>query len=83
MLTCKDALANLSCYLDGDGTEELRLALEKHIARCPRCWVVFDSTKKTLRIVTEANPFEVPLEVSARLYERLGRVLSHPDAPPA
>lgn len=74
MITCQDALANLSCYLDGDGSAELRRALEHHIGRCPRCWVVFDTTRRTLRIVTEADPFEVPLAVSARLYMRLEKV---------
>lgn len=76
MLSCKEVLANMSCYIDGDGSAELRSRLEKHIARCPRCWVVFDTTKKTLRIVTDCQPFEVPLEVSARLYTRLQGLLA-------
>lgn len=73
MLTCKEALDNLSCYLDGEGSAELRQALERHIARCPRCWVVFDTTRNTLKLVSEAEPFEVPLSASARLYERLAQ----------
>jgi hypothetical protein len=31
-----------------------------------------------LKIVTDAEPFEVPLSVSARLYTRLEKVLSEP-----
>lgn len=76
MLSCKEVLANMSCYVDGDGSAELRSQLEKHIARCPRCWVVFDTTNMTLRIVTDCQPFEVPLEVSARLYTRLQGLLA-------
>jgi len=75
-MDCKDVLANLSCYIDGEGSDELRRALEEHIARCRRCHVVFDSTGKMLKIVTDAAPFEVPLAVSARLYSRLEQVLS-------
>jgi len=75
-MDCKDVLANLSCYIDGQGSEELRRALEEHISRCRRCRVVFDSTGKMLKIVTDADPFEVPLSVSARLYSRLETVLS-------
>jgi len=75
-MDCKDVLANLSCYIDGQGSEELRRALEEHISRCRRCRVVFDSTGKMLKIVTDADPFEVPLSVSARLYNRLEKVLS-------
>ena len=77
-MDCKDVLANLSCYLDGDGSAELRAALEKHISSCRRCRVVFDTTGKMLKIVTDTAPFEVPLAVSARLYARLEEVLSKP-----
>ena len=75
-MDCKDVLANLSCYIDRDCSSQLRTALEDHISRCRRCRVVFDTTGKMLRIVTDAAPFEVPLSVSARLYTRLERVLS-------
>ena len=75
-MECKDVLANLSCYIDGEGSDELRQALEEHISRCRRCRVVFDSTRKMLKIVTDADPFEIPLAVSARLYTRLEKVLS-------
>ncbi len=75
-MDCKDVLANLSCYLDGEGSAELRAALEDHISHCRRCRVVFDTTGRMLKIVTDAEPFEVPLGVSARLYARLEKVLA-------
>lgn len=71
MLECTEVLKNMSCYLDGDGSQELRQTLENHISRCRCCWVVFDTTGRTLQIVSDAAPFEAPLAVSARLYERL------------
>jgi predicted anti-sigma-YlaC factor YlaD len=76
MLDCKEVLDNLSDYIDAEGSEELRKAIELHISRCGRCRVVFDTTGKMLKIVTDAEPFEVPLAVSARLYARLEKVLS-------
>jgi predicted anti-sigma-YlaC factor YlaD len=75
-LDCKEVLDNLSNYIDGEGSEELRKAIELHISRCGRCRVVFDTTGKMLKIVTDAEPFEVPLAVSARLYARLEKVLA-------
>ncbi len=71
MLTCKEVLDNLSCYVDGEGSEELRRELEDHIARCVQCFVILDTTKQSLRIVADCEPFEVPLATSARLYDRL------------
>ena len=76
MLTCKEVLANLSEYVDEEGSAEFRRAIENHISWCRRCYVVFDTTGKALKIVLDAEPFEVPLAVSARLYARLEKVLS-------
>ncbi len=76
MMECKDVLANLSGYVDGEVSSELRTALEEHIAKCRRCRVVFDTTEKALKIILDVEPFEVPLAVSARLYTRLEKVLS-------
>jgi anti-sigma factor (TIGR02949 family) len=75
-LSCKEVLARLSDYVDGECSSELRSQLEEHIARCRHCRVVFDSTGKMLKIIVDAEPFEVPLAVSARLYSRLEKVLS-------
>ena len=76
MLTCEEVLANLSNYFDDECSAELRAQLEDHISKCRRCRVVFDSTGKMLKILVDAEPFEVPLAVSARLYSRLQEVLS-------
>ncbi len=75
-MDCKEVLANMSCHIDGDGSVELRKALQEHIARCRRCQVVFDTTGQMLKIVTDIEPFEVPLAVSARLYNHLEKILS-------
>ncbi len=71
MLDCKQVLAELSNYLDAEVSPELKQAVEQHLAKCHRCSLVYDTTRKTLKIVTEVGPYEVPLEVSARLHARL------------
>jgi predicted anti-sigma-YlaC factor YlaD len=76
MLDCKEVLDNLSNYMDGEGSDEVRKAIELHLSRCSRCRVIFDTTGKMLKIVTDVEPFEVPLGVSARLYARLEKFLS-------
>ena len=75
-MDCREVLANLSDYFDGETSSQLRAALEEHISRCRRCRVIFDTTGRMLKIVADAEPFEVPLSVSARLYTRLEQVLS-------
>jgi predicted anti-sigma-YlaC factor YlaD len=76
MISCKEVLDNLSAYVDEEGSAELRQVLEEHIAWCRRCRVVFDTTGRMLKIMRDAELFDVPLAVSARLYSRLEKVLS-------
>ena len=50
MLTCKQFLAELSDYLDESiGPEEWK-KLEDHINACPNCWVLADTTRKTIEV---------------------------------
>jgi predicted anti-sigma-YlaC factor YlaD len=76
MINCKEVLANLSAYVDNEASAELRVLLEEHLAWCRRCQVVFDTTGRMMRIVHDAEAFEVPLAVSARLFTRLEKELS-------
>ena len=76
MISCKEVLANLSDYIDEEGSTELRRTIEDHLSWCRRCRVAFDTTEKALKIVLDVEPFDVPLAVSARLYARIERVLS-------
>jgi hypothetical protein len=75
-MSCQEVLANLSSYVDQECSAELRQLLEGHIAWCRRCQVVFDTTGRMVKIVRDAEVFEVPLAASARLYTRLEEVLS-------
>jgi anti-sigma factor RsiW len=81
MLNCKRVLAEISNYLDGEVSPELKKALEDHLADCHRCSLVYSTTRKTLRIVTESGAFEVPLEAHARLRARLAELLAGGESP--
>ena len=67
MLTCKDFLHELSEYLDEAVDSQTRLKLEEHIAECPNCWVIADTTKKTVQIYKGMDPYPIPSDVAARL----------------
>ncbi|MGH9711843.1 MAG: anti-sigma factor family protein [Candidatus Acidiferrales bacterium] len=60
-------LDELSNYVDGEVYPEMKRALEEHLAKCRRCSLVYNTTRKTLRIVTEIGAFEIPVEANARL----------------
>ena len=60
MLTCKDFLNELSDYLDETIDAELRAKLERHITECPNCWVIADTTRKTIQIYKGMEPYPIP-----------------------
>jgi anti-sigma factor RsiW len=64
-------LAELSDYLDERTDVELRAKLERHISECPNCWVIADTTKKTIRIYKGMEPVPIPQDVESRLMKAL------------
>ena len=76
MLTCKDFLHELSDYLDENIDAELRAKLEKHITECPNCWVIADTTRKTIRIYKGIDPYPIPAEVEDRLMKALEKKMA-------
>lgn len=65
MITCSDFMAEVGNYLDGDAATEVRLRLEEHLAHCQTCTVLLDSSRKTLKIVTDSGSFDLPDAVFA------------------
>lgn len=72
-LTCKEFLAELNAYLDEDTDALLRTKLESHINECPNCWVVVDTTQKTMKVFKGVEPQAVPCDVQDRLMAALQR----------
>ena len=76
LLTCKEFLEELSDYLDENLDIELRAKLEQHIAECPNCWVIADTTKKTIQIYRGMDPYPVPADVQSRLMAALEKKIA-------
>ena len=67
MLTCKEFLQEISDFLDENVDEELRRKLEAHISQCPNCFVILDTTKKTIQVFKGVDAQPIPSEVHHRL----------------
>ena len=76
MLTCKEFLQELSDYLDEAVDADVKAKLESHIALCPNCWVVCDTTKKTIRIYKGMEPYSIPSDIESRLMAALEKKLA-------
>lgn len=71
LLTCKDFLHALNDYLDETEDAGLRREVEEHVGECPNCWVVFNTTQKTLKVFKGMEPKEIPEDIHNRLMTRL------------
>lgn len=76
LLSCKQFLSELNAYLDDETSAEERSRLQSHINECPNCWVVVDTTERTLRVYKGIEPQTVPKEVSERLMAALQRKMA-------
>ena len=76
MLTCKDFLHELSDYLDGTCDPDLRSKLEKHINECPNCWVICDTSSKTIQVYRGMDPQPTPQEIHDRLMSAIQKKMS-------
>jgi hypothetical protein len=71
MIRCDQFLAHLGDYMEDDVAAELRQQLQTHLAECRSCQVLFDSTSKAIRIVTDSGSFALPPDISEPLLEKI------------
>lgn len=63
-ISCRHATRQLSGYIDGQLTPELRAKIDEHLHLCDRCSIVLDTTRKLLYVAGDEKVFELPFESS-------------------
>ncbi len=71
MITCDEFFAEFGDYLENRVSGEVRKELELHLSRCRACHVLYDSTCKTVKIVTDSGSFELPQSVSESIVSQV------------
>jgi len=74
-VNCKNAISQISNYLEDELDEGLRQMLNSHLTNCNHCHAVFDTTRKTIELYCDGRVFSLPEEVRTRLHEALRRKL--------
>ena len=69
-------MQELTDYLDSTVDAELRLKLERHINECPNCFVILDTTQRTIKVYKGMQPQEIPQEVHVRLMKAVERKMA-------
>ena len=76
MLTCKDFLNELSEYLDESLDPEIRARLHQHVTECPNCWVILDTTQKTIKVYKGMEAQSIPSDIHSRLMNALQKKMA-------
>ena len=71
MITCDEFFAEFGDYMENRVPPEVRQELELHLSQCRACHVLYDSTRKTVKIVTDSRSFELPQSVSDPIIDRV------------
>lgn len=71
VVKCEEVWREVSNYLDGEVSPELRAAIEDHVRGCKHCTAVVDGTRNVIQLYADERMVEVPLGFSRRLHQRL------------
>jgi len=80
MITCDEFFAEFADYLENQVSPEVRKELELHLSQCRACHVLYDSSRKTIQIVTDSSSFELPQNVADPIVDKvISRLRSEQD----
>jgi len=71
MITCDEFFTEFADYLENQVSAEVRQELELHLSQCRACHVLYDSSLKTIKIVSGSNSFELPQKVFDPIIDRV------------
>ena len=70
-IDCYQVRRELSDYVEGDLTPQLRLRIEEHLQTCNHCRAVYDGLRNIVGLLGDEEVIELPEGFSQRLYKRL------------
>jgi len=75
-ISCVEIWREISNYLDGEISLELRTRMQAHFEVCEHCTAVLDGTRNVVQLVGDGSIFPMPEGFSERLYKKLHDRLS-------
>ena len=73
MLTCKQFLQELNGYIEKTLDPQELSELHRHVSECPNCFVVCDTTQKTLKVFRGMEALPLPKAIQSRLMSAIER----------
>jgi hypothetical protein len=73
VVNCEHVWREISDYVEGDVSPELRAAMEAHFKECKHCQAVLDGTRNVITLYGDDRSFELPAGFDQRLRHRLAQ----------
>ena len=70
-MKCNDFLRELNDFLDGSMDPKLKAELQEHLQWCHNCYVVCNTTEKTIEIYRENKLYELPDTLRTKLRQAI------------
>ena len=78
VVNCEHVWQEISNYLEGEVSTELRAAMEAHLRECKHCTAVLDGTRNVVHLYADDRLIELPAGFTARWQSRLAGYMSSP-----
>ena len=76
MISCKEFLTELNEYLDDLVDPATKQHWQAHVDECPNCFVVVDTTRRTLQVYKGMEQQDLPGDVKNRLWQALEKKMA-------
>jgi len=70
-IDCREVWKELTNYIEGDISPELRDRIARHLETCKHCTAIHDGTRNVVRLLGDEKAIELPQGFSKRLFDRL------------
>lgn len=70
-IDCRQVWKELTNYMEGDLTQEMRDRITRHLQKCKHCTAIYDGTRNIMRLLGHKESIELPKGFSERLFNRL------------
>ena len=72
-ISCREVIKEISDYIDGGLSADLRQRIADHLRNCDHCTAVYDGTRNVIQLVCDEKTFTLPAGFSKRLHDKLTR----------
>lgn len=70
-ISCVEVWREISNYLAGEVSTELRQRMQAHFEVCKHCMAVLDGTRNVVGLIGDGRVFQTPKGFSERLYAKI------------